>query len=848
MRKHLMTILLSLLLAVLTAGTALPTAGVAVSADDGAAALVAVASGEINYYEETDGSTKYGRAYGSPKLERWDGAFVAWCAREAGIAVEVIPNYTDINAIQSFFKGVERYHTAYSHGSDYVPRAGDIAFFSLTSDRGALTSVGVVKEVASGKIAVIEGDCPNRVRENSYDFLNKTVIGFASPAYQEEGATARAAAASGGTKTYAVGIYTLNYDMNLRESASLNAAILTVIPKDTVVLVDTVSGVWGHTTYGGKEGWMSLEFSTMIGNAESKYLIGKYRTDYDLNFRSTAAELSNNIIGLVPVGTVVTVTELSDFWGKTTYQGKTGWISLKYCTYYTPGNNEPAGSSTSTDSASVDWLVIDISRHNAVANFNWPAMKAAGLQGVIMRVGGRGYGDTKELYDDTAFYQHYLGAKAAGLHVGAYFFSYALTQAQAKEEAQMTINILRSCNAQLDMPVYIDIEDYVEEDGQDDQHLKAGKAVCTMVVDTFCKAIKEAGYYPGVYCNKNFAESLLDKSVFEGRALWIAQYADKCTYTQSKVGMWQYTSEGRINGYSGQFLDMNRCYVNYPGIIAGTVSEGHTNPNPTPGRADETTTSANTADRTPTAQRSWEVTKAPTCTEDGVESIFEGTQVYMKRSVRAQHGESVNCVLRDSAVTLNAGEIFDLKNSADRYYDKNSEYYDAKCGEVKANGGCLFRCCPTCGEILQVEFYYKTGCKHDYQEQTVSAATCTKEGVTKTVCSKCGKTGAETVVPRSEHASGEMQYYEGANGSPSYYGILCGICKNLMYASYNMIAGDVDGNFKVEAADARLTLRHAIGLEQISFEYQKNADYDKNGAIEPADARLILRKSVNLEP
>lgn len=845
MRKIKVTRLLSCLLAVLFAIPAAVICAPKTYAADGADAFIAVAASEINYYEEENGYTKYGVAYAQPNLEKWDCAFLCWCAREAGLSSDLIPNYTDVLALQSFYKSQGLYHVSYAHGSDYSPKPGDIAFFSLTSATNALTSCGLVTKVSAGIITVVEGNCPNRVRENTYDFYNKAIIGFASPAYLPSSASARTV--EPGAKTYAPGIYSLNDDMNLRQSASLNAAVLTVIPSGTVVLVDKVNGEWGHTTHEGKEGWMSLNFSTVIGDAESKYLIGKYRTDYNMNFRSTAAELDNNIVGMIPLGTVITVTEISGTWGKTTYGGKTGWVSLVYCTQYTPGNNEPVTTPQTGENAEVDWLVIDISRHNAVGNFNWAKMKAAGLQGVIIRVGGRGYGPAKELYDDTAFYQHYLGAKAAGLHVGAYFFSYALSEKEALEEAQMTINILRSCNAQLDMPVYIDMEDYAESDDEDHQHYNAGRAVCTKVADTFCKKIKEAGYYPGIYTNISFSRDLLDVSVFEGRAVWVAQYNSVCTFTLCRYGMWQYTNMGKLNGYTGQYLDMNRCYVNYPALIAGTATNpGHTDPNPTPARPEEPTTNPNTPDTTPTVQRDWELTKAATCTEDGIESIFSGEQLYMKRTVRAQHGTPVNCVLRNNSVTLTAGQSYDVKANAEQFYDETNAAYAARCDEVKNNGGCLFSYCPTCGEILSVVYHYKSSCRHDFQEQTVSAATCTKEGVKLTVCSKCGKTGTEEVLPRNEHSVGSMQYHEG-NGSPSYYGILCGQCGTVTYASYNLIAGDVDGNFKVEAADARLALRHAIGLEQIGLEYQKNADYDKNGSIEPADARLILRKSVNLE-
>ena len=842
MRKNTIRRASALLLAVITALSYIAI-GASAQTRGSAELFVQTAANEVNYLEAADGSTKYGLAFGNAKLEAWDCAFVAWCANEAGISADVIPNYTDAQAMLTFFRSKSLYAASYAHGGSYTPKAGDIAFLSLTSEATTLSSVGIVEKYTSGEVTLIEGNAPNRVRRNTYANINKVIIGYGAPQFLSSSASAATTPAASG---YATGIYQLNDAMNLRSAPTTSASVLTVIPQGTVVLVDQISGVWGHTTYSNFTGWMSLEFSRVIGDAETKYAIGKYRTNYALNLRSTPKEETGNIIGTVPVSTILTVTEISGTWGKTEYGGKTGWVALEYCTVYSPGANDPTPSTqpTTNETASVNWLVIDVSRHNAVENFNWPQLKAAGVMGVIIRVGGRGYGPAKSLYNDDAFYQHYQGAKSAGLHVGAYFFSYALTEAQAKEEAQMTIDILRSYRAELDMPVYIDLEDYAEADYVDDQHQRAGKAVCMMVVNTFCDMIKEAGYYPGIYTNKYFAENLYDVSVFNGRALWLAQYNDVCTYTASPIGMWQYGSDGNLPGYSGQYLDVNRCYVNYPALISGKT--GSTGPNPTPAGGEEKKPDTNVPDPTPTANRTWEVTKAPTCTEDGVESIFEGSVVYMKRTVAATHSDPVNCALRDANTVLQAGQVYDLKANKDKYYDETSTYYQDKCTDVKNNGGCLFSYCPDCGEILRVDYYYKTGCRHDYQETAVSAATCTKEGTAKTLCSKCGKTGSEYVVPRTEHTAGEMKYYEETGGAPSYYGIMCSSCQNLMYASYNFITGDVDGNLVVDPADARLTLRHSIQLEEIRTEYLRNADFNGDGVIDPADARLILRRAVNL--
>lgn len=653
-----------------------------------------------------------------------------------------------------------------------------------------------------------------------------------------------AAEPTGQTARFETGIYTLDADMNFRESASTEAKILSVIPKGAIVLIDQVDGVWGHTTYGGKEGWLSLEYSSATGDVPDQFAVGKYRTDASLNFRSSAAELSSNIIGLVPGETVVTVEAVSGTWGKVTYGGKTGWISLNYCTPYVPEEEpettEPATNGQNPTSGlpvvqpissevAVDWLVLDISRHNAVEYFDWAKIKEAGVMGVIIRVGGRGYGADRQLYDDVSFYQHYLGAKSVGLHVGAYFFSYAMTEQEAKEEAEMTINILRSCNAQLDMPVYIDIEDYWESDHQDRQHQMAGKYVCTRVVDTFCTEIENAGYYPGVYCNKSFAEDLLDDAVFAGRSLWIAHYAAACGYTRNTVSMWQYGSSGTIAGYAGQYIDVNRCYVNYPALIAGIAHyTEHENLYPIL-----------------TGGRTWETTKTATCTQDGTECIIVGNTVYAQRRVSLSHVSSVAYVRTDRETGLSAGKRFDPA-AENGWHGEADKDYGELLKTAQEKGGLRLYCCADCGEILRIEYYDKSECEHNYREQTVSAATCTAEGISKTVCAKCGRTGSEYVNRKAGHTVDDMRYYED-EGSGPYYGKKCTVCGQVIYASYNFIAGDVDGDLKVEAADARLTLRHAIKLETIRTEYRKNADMNGDGKIGSDDARLVLRRSVNLD-
>ena len=128
-----------------------------------------------------------------------------------------------------------------------------------------------------------------------------------------------AAGESSAAVTYETGLYIPDTEMNFRVSPSTDALILCVIPEGSVLLIDRVDGVWGHTTYDGAEGWLSLEYSSVSGSPQSGFSTGKYRTDVSVNFRSSAAELKNNVIGLVPGETVVDVTAVSGTWGKIRY-------------------------------------------------------------------------------------------------------------------------------------------------------------------------------------------------------------------------------------------------------------------------------------------------------------------------------------------------------------------------------------------------------------------------------------------------------------------------------------------------------------------------------------------------
>ena len=158
---------------------------------------------------------------------------------------------------------------------------------------------------------------------------------------------------------YTTGKYLTEEIMNFRSAPNTSAGIYCEIPLGTTIFVMEVSDTWGKITYNGKTGWLSLEYSTKLNTETSttitqpytpapqtttSYQTGLYVTDDALNFRANHS-LTAGIITVIPEGVLLTVTEVSGEWGKTTYAGQTGWVALQYCTHK---SNAALGSSTTT--------------------------------------------------------------------------------------------------------------------------------------------------------------------------------------------------------------------------------------------------------------------------------------------------------------------------------------------------------------------------------------------------------------------------------------------------------------------------------------------------------------------
>ena len=212
-----------------------------------------------------------------------------------------------------------------------------------------------------------------------------------------------------------------------------------------------------------------------------------------------------------------------------------------------------------------EYKVIDVSKHNGSIDF--AAVKASGIYAVIIRAG---YG-REVSQKDPMFETNYAAAKDAGLHIGAYWYSYADSVADAAKEATACLACIQG--KQFDFPVYYDLEE---------QSIAAlGRDTCTQIAQTFCNAIEQGGYWAGVYANTNWFTNYLDHAVLSAKyTIWLADYRQAYN-TTLKRDMHQYTSTGSVAGIKGN-VDLDRCTRDFPaeiGSLYGGTSA--TTPQPT---------------------------------------------------------------------------------------------------------------------------------------------------------------------------------------------------------------------------------------------------------------------------
>ena len=248
----------------------------------------------------------------------------------------------------------------------------------------------------------------------------------------------------------------------------------------------------------------------------------------------------------------VLVKEYGDGWhniggNRYYYRGSqrvTGWQNIDGLQYYFDGNGKLSSCT-----------MIDVSTYNG--DIDWNAVKAAGVDYAIIRVGYRGYG-TARLVQDRRFEQNMRGAINAGIRVGAYIVTQAVNTEEAVEEASFIVEKCRGYNVTL--PLAIDVE-WAGNSYEEGRANSISASTRTDVINAFARTVMNSGYAAMAYANKDWFENkIYSGNLFSSCKIWLAQYRNTEYTYGGRVNMWQYTSRAVINGAN---TGMGYCDLNY---------------------------------------------------------------------------------------------------------------------------------------------------------------------------------------------------------------------------------------------------------------------------------------------
>ena len=199
---------------------------------------------------------------------------------------------------------------------------------------------------------------------------------------------------------------------------------------------------------------------------------------------------------------------------------------------------------------------IDVSYYQG--KIDWEKVKQAGYEFAFLRIGFRGYGAEGIMKADQRFEENIKGAQAAGIDVGVYFFAQAVNEAEALEEADFVLELLKGY--QLQMPVVYDPE-LIRDDTARTDHVTGAQFTKNTIV--FCERIKEAGFQPMIYSNMVWEAFLFDMEALQEYPVWYADY-EAVPQTPYAFSIWQYSEKGSVDGISGNVdLNIAFCPVNF---------------------------------------------------------------------------------------------------------------------------------------------------------------------------------------------------------------------------------------------------------------------------------------------
>ena len=394
------------------------------------------------------------------------------------------------------------------------------------------------------------------------------------------------------TATVTMGSVTKTLDLTVKVTAKVSIVLdktaVTVYPKSTATVTATVSGSGTITPSSSDTNIATVSVSgktiTITGVNPGSATVTVVYKEGDSEKKATCTVKVGNTNPRTD-----TTTVLKDTSGRELYvsDGKDGYKPAHYADYYTASKFYIKEATRYTGWQTLDGKVyffkadgskvtgeqviqgakynfasdgslvvgsgtmgIDVSKWNGT--IDWNAVKNSGVNYVIIRVGYRG-SSQGALIEDPKFKTNIKGATAAGIKVGVYFFTQAVDEVEAVQEASMVLD--RISGYKISYPVFLDVE------GSGGRGDAIDSATRTAVCKAFCNTIKNAGYTPGIYANKTWLSSKMDAGALSGYKIWLAQYAKTPTYT-GRYDLWQYRSDGKVSGISGN-VDLNISYLGY---------------------------------------------------------------------------------------------------------------------------------------------------------------------------------------------------------------------------------------------------------------------------------------------
>lgn len=208
--------------------------------------------------------------------------------------------------------------------------------------------------------------------------------------------------------------------------------------------------------------------------------------------------------------------------------------------------DEVHGNSSVTDDfykyfGGEDMKGIDVSVHNG--DIDWQKVKADGIEFAILRAG---YGKLA-VQKDKKFDDNYAGAKAAGIPVGAYWYSYAMDEDEARLEADVFLSVIKG--KQFEFPVYFDLEEKKQFD--------LGKEKVSAIMRAFLERVKSAGYFTGLYGSASSLTTHTADDIKSRYTIWLAHWVNQTNYSGT-YAVWQYSEKSKVAGISGKTVQATR--------------------------------------------------------------------------------------------------------------------------------------------------------------------------------------------------------------------------------------------------------------------------------------------------